>query len=219
MSSTPTDPRRRPLTTRDAGWARSLAARLARAGVRPNAISVASIVIATGGGLAFLALPDATGNARIAWFAAAAACIQLRLLCNMLDGMVAVEGGLRSKTGEIYNELPDRFADLALLVPAGYAAAGAWGPTLGWLCGALALLTAYVRALGVTAGAKPDFSGPMAKPHRMAALTVACLLAIGEIVLEREPRVLWIGLIVIAAGTAVTVVRRTAHILAELEAR
>jgi len=219
MNSTPTDPVRRPLTTRDAGWAKSIAASLARGGIRPNSISVVSILFAVVGGLAFLAVAGATGNARIVWFAAAAACIQLRLLCNMLDGMVAVEGGLRSKTGEIYNELPDRFADLAFLVPAGYAAGGTWGPTLGWLCGSLALLTAYVRALGVTAGAKPDFSGPMAKPHRMAALTVACLLAIGEIALDRGPRVLEIGLIVIAAGAVITVVRRTAHILKELQAR
>ncbi len=219
MSSTPTDPGRRPLTTRNAGWAKALAAQIARAGVRPNAISVVSIVFALGGGLAFLAVPDATGAVRSAWFAVAAACIQLRLLCNMLDGMVAVEGGLRSKTGEIYNELPDRFADLALLVPAGYAVADVWGPTLGWVCGSLALLTAYIRALGVTAGAKPDFSGPMAKPHRMAALTFGCLLAIGELGFGRGPRALEITLIVIAAGTAITVVRRTAHILKELEAR
>lgn len=214
-----TAPGRRPLTTRDAGWAKAIAAWIARGGIRPNAISVVSIVFGIVGGFAFLAVPDAAGNARIAWLAVAAACIQLRLLCNMLDGMVAVEGGLRSKTGEIYNELPDRFADLALLVPAGYAAAGEWGPALGWLCGSLALLTAYVRALGVTAGAKPDFSGPMAKPHRMAALTVACLLAIGEIALDRGPRVLEIGLIVIAAGSVITVARRTAHILEELDSR
>jgi phosphatidylglycerophosphate synthase len=219
MSTTPTTPGRRPLTTRDAGWAKALASRLARARVRPNAISVASILVAIVGGAAFLCLPRAAGGERIACLAVAAACIQLRLLCNMLDGMVAVEGGLRSKTGEVYNELPDRFADLALLVPAGCAVGGTWGPTLGWACGALALLTAYVRALGVTAGAKSDFSGPMAKPHRMAALTAGCLLSIVELGFDLRPRALEITLIVIAAGAVVTVVRRTAHVLAELESR
>lgn len=29
-----------------------------------------------------------------------------RLLCNLLDGMVAVEGGKRSKSGELYNDVP-----------------------------------------------------------------------------------------------------------------
>ena len=54
-------------------------------------------------------------------FLAAAACIQLRLLCNLFDGMVAVEGGFKTKSGEIYNELPDRVADVLILAGAGYA--------------------------------------------------------------------------------------------------
>ncbi len=32
--------------------------------------------------------------------------IQLRLLCNMLDGMIAVDTNHRTKTGELYNEIP-----------------------------------------------------------------------------------------------------------------
>ena len=64
--------------------------------------------------------------------------MQLRLLCNMLDGMVAVEGGKGSRTGEIYNEVPDRIADPLLLVPAGYAIGLPYGVELGWMCGALA---------------------------------------------------------------------------------
>jgi phosphatidylglycerophosphate synthase len=39
-------------------------------------------------------------------FVGAMAGIQLRLLCNMLDGMVAVEHKMHSKTGELYNEVP-----------------------------------------------------------------------------------------------------------------
>ena len=42
----------------------------------------------------------------------AALCIQLRLVCNLLDGMVAVEHGKGSPSGPIWNELPDRFADV-----------------------------------------------------------------------------------------------------------
>jgi phosphatidylglycerophosphate synthase len=42
---------------------------------------------------------------------ATAACIQLRLLCNLLDCMVAIEGGKSAPTGALFNEMPDRFAD------------------------------------------------------------------------------------------------------------
>jgi hypothetical protein len=81
---------------------------LTRSGVRPNQISVASAVFGAGAGVV-LAVSE---NSRF-WFLVAAACIQARLLCNLFDGMVAVEGGFRTKSGEIFNELPDRFADAA----------------------------------------------------------------------------------------------------------
>ena len=53
-------------------------------------------------------------------------CVQLRLLCNLLDGMVAVEGGRSSPVGALYNEVPDRVADSLLLVALGYAVGIPW---------------------------------------------------------------------------------------------
>ena len=144
------------------------------------------------------------------WLLGSAAGIQLRLICNLMDGMVAIEGGLKSKTGDVFNDLPDRFADLFLIVPAGYAAGL---PELGWCAGALAVFTAYVRTLGGALGLQQDFVGPMAKQQRMAILTVASIAAIWE------PRTLTAALAVIAAGSLVTVFRRTARILRLLEAR
>ena len=47
---------------------------------------------------------------------------QLELLCNLLDGMVAVEGGLGGPTGPLWNELPDRIADSVFIVALGMAA-------------------------------------------------------------------------------------------------
>ena len=149
----------------------------------------------------------------------AALAIQLRLLCNLLDGMVAVEHGKGSTAGPIWNELPDRVADLLLLVGAGYAGAmlgQAYAEPLGWLAGALAVLTAYVRELGRGLGQPADFSGPMAKPHRMAALTAACAVSALEPLWGGRGQVLAIALAVIAAGAALTVVRRVGHLAAGL---
>src|SRR5439155_1544730 len=82
--------------------------------------------------------------------------IQLRLLCNLLDGMVAIEGGLQSKSGDVFNEVPDRVSDALILLGAGYATAPAlglaWAGALGSAAALLAVLTAYVRALGATVG-------------------------------------------------------------------
>lgn len=200
---------RRPLKTRSAGWAGKLADALGRAKISPDMISLASVVVAAVGAWLLVASDTAEGWRRAALLIGAAVTIQLRLLCNMLDGMVAVEHGLGGPHGPIWNELPDRIADALFLVAAGYAVDMAW---LGWLAALLAVLTAYVRELGRGLGQPADFSGPMAKPHRMFALTVACLVSAAEPLWGGGGEMLGIGLLIIAAGTAVTVARRTSHL-------
>ncbi len=210
-------PARRPLKTRNTSWARWLACRLAARRVSPNAISIFSLVFAGVGALAMLAAPLSAPEVRGLWLIAAAVCIQLRLLCNLLDGMVAVEGGLGSRSGEIYNELPDRLADPLLIVPVGYATGIAGGAELAWIAAILALLTAYVRALGGLAGQPQNFAGPMAKPHRMAAMTLGLLLAALVVPWGMEGGVLLVTLAVVALGTLITLIRRTGAILRALE--
>ena len=211
---------RRELATRNRPWARGIAAWLAARGVQPNAVSIASVVFASAAAVAFV-MSAASGAAfATGLLLGAAACIQLRLLCNMLDGMLAVEGGLKTRTGDIFNELPDRIADVVILVGAGYAVGDlAYGPALGWCAAALALLTAYIRALSGSLGLSQHFIGPMAKPHRMFVLTLASVAAAAETQLALSPRALVIGLVVIVAGSALTAWRRTALMLNEANAR
>lgn len=216
MSNSPAA--RRVLATRNASWARALARWLTASGLRPNAISIMSVVFAAGAAAAFAMAPVRGGFA--AWLVAAAACIQLRLLCNMLDGMLAIEGGLKTRTGDIYNELPDRLADVVILAGAGYALRDVpYGPTLGWLAAVLALLTAYIRVLSGSLGLPQRFLGPMAKQHRMFVLTLAALIAAVEARFISSPRALRAGLAVIVLGSAVTACRRTIRLLRDAEVR
>jgi phosphatidylglycerophosphate synthase len=211
---------RRAVATRNAAWARALAAWLARAYVRPNSVSLASIAFAAAGATAFTVVPDFDGSSRAFTLVLAAAAIQLRLLCNLLDGLIAVEEGFRTKTGEVYNDVPDRVADVLLLTGAGTALRGvAGGTTLAWLAALLAVFTAYIRVLGGSIGLGQSFVGPMAKQHRMFALTVASLSGAIESLLGRSRWSLWLGLAIIVVGSAVTAARRLGRILAEVEAR
>ena len=210
---------RRPLKTRGSRWAQALARGLAARGVSPNQISIASRCFAALGAAALLAAPAASPGARSILFLLAAACVQLRLLCNLLDGMVAVEGGLGSASGPVYNELPDRIADPLFLVPAGYATCLSLGPELGWLAGVLALITAYIRTLGASLGLAQDFRGPMAKPHRMAALTAGLIGAAVAAPWGWDGELLALALLVIVLGTSWTAVRRTATLIRGLNAR
>jgi phosphatidylglycerophosphate synthase len=213
---------RRPLKSRNAGWARGLARDLARAGVSPDLVSFLSFAFALVGGCAFAASSQTFGGVRVLVLLIAAAAIQLRLVCNLVGGMVAVEHGKAGPLGPIWNELPDRFSDAVLMVGAGLAASPTGfsrALTLGWFCALLAVLTAYMRELGRGLGLPADFSGPMAKPQRMAALTIAALVATTEGWWHGRGWSLFVALALIAALTALTLVRRIRRLAAGLKAR
>nr|WP_275592322.1 CDP-alcohol phosphatidyltransferase family protein [Aquamicrobium sp. NLF2-7] len=197
---------RRPLASRDTRWAQTMAKRMVHMSITPNAISQASMVMAALAGIAFFFSGAHEGAARIVLLLAAALFCQLRLLCNLFDGMVAVEGGKAEADGPFWNEFPDRAADIMIFAGIGY---GIGAPALGWAAAAFAVLTAYVRELGRANGVASDFCGPMAKQHRMAVVTGAALLSVFEFLWEGRNEVLVAALWIIAAGAALTALRRS----------
>lgn len=209
----PSDPQtesRRPLASRSSGLAQRAVSALLKTSVTPNQISVLSIVFALVGAFALLHAPI------LPWlYFVAALCVQLRLVCNLLDGMVAVEGGKGSPVGSLYNEIPDRIADSLFLVAWGYAAGQGW---LGWAAALAAAVTAYIRVLGGALGQKQDFRGPMAKQHRMAALTIICAVAMLETWMRGHSTILGIGLWIVTIGAAWTCVARTLAIAEQMKA-
>jgi phosphatidylglycerophosphate synthase len=211
---------RRVLATRNATWAKLLARGMADAGILPNAVSIASVLFASGAAIAFCSVPAASGATRAALLIVAAAAIQLRLLCNLLDGMLAVEHGMKGKTGDIYNDLPDRVADVLILAAAGYSIRDLqFGIALGWAAAVLAVFTAYVRLLAGSLGLTQHFIGPMAKQHRMFTVTVAALAFAVETLAGMQPHAMRLALVLIVIGAVVTAARRTERLLREAEAR
>jgi phosphatidylglycerophosphate synthase len=166
------------------------------------------------GGACFAATSHLDDYVAACWLAGAA-CVQLRLIANMLDGMVAVLSDRCSPVGELYNEVPDRVSDTAIFVGLGYAAGGT--APLGFAAALAAMFTAYIRTTCVTAGAPPDFRGPMAKQHRMFLVTCLAiyslfaspatpLTSIGDYPIT--PVVVTLGAIII--GSVATALRRLA---------
>ena len=144
----------------------------------------------------------------------------MRLICNLIDGMVAVEGGKHSVVGGIYNEFPDRISDTFILVGAGIAGITFGSFVLGLLAALLAVLTAYTRLLGGTVGADQYFIGPMAKQHRMALLTFASLVCLFQPLVPFINAIVYpITLVIICLGCVITVWRRLNHIKNELESK
>ena len=212
-----TDKNRRQLATRSARWAKWLGATIAKTHVTPNQISVLSIAPALIG--AWLLASSHIEKTPFV-LVLITLCIQLRLLFNMLDGLVAIEGRKQSKLGVLYNEIPDRIADSLFIVALGYAIALPW---LGWLGALLAAKTAYIRLLGGANGLTQDFRGPLAKQHRMFAMSLGCLVTAGVIYFRQDKiiaeLVLTITSYVIAIGAGITCINRTLAIAKKLNAQ
>lgn len=202
------DANRRPIAARSHRWAGRAASSLAGGNISPNQISVASAVVAIIGAALLVWVHQAWA------LIACAACIQARLVCNLLDGMVAIEGGKKSPVGALYNEFPDRIADSVLIVALGYAAGMPW---LGWLGALGAALTAYVRLFGGAIGLPQDFRGPFAKQQRMAVMTAGCVIAAAELLLNGTQWALLIAAAIIAAGSLITCGTRTWAIARQLK--
>ena len=224
MSALDVEMDRRPLATREHPVSKTAALWLATHGATPNAISVAGMAAGLGAGVALTASAWAPNSllARLC-FGAAAVLIQLRLLANMLDGMVAIETHQTSPAGVIYNEVPDRVSDAAMFIGAGYALGGQ--PPLGYLAACLAVFLAYLRAQGKVAGAPQEFCGPMAKPQRafvMTGLSLYCALAPAtwqaEFLVDGWGVVAWVLMLVIVGElwTAMRRLRRIARHLRDL---
>jgi phosphatidylglycerophosphate synthase len=218
--STSVAPERRPMFARDWNLLQQSARWLIARGVPPNNISLAGMAGGIAAGLALAATP------LLPWprilFLLAVAAIVVRALGNLLDGMVAVGSGKASPFGELFNEIPDRVSDMAILIGAGYAAGG--NPVLGFVAALTAVFVAYVRAEGKVTGAAQHYCGPMAKPERMwvivftasyCALTPAGWQPAVQIG-NQHFGLMSFGLAVIVLGGIVTVIRRLKRIAGEV---
>jgi len=205
---------RRPLASR--GWKISerIARWLARRGITPNAISIAGMLCGIAAGIMFFET-SRVSHPWIFWLSGAV-LVQLRLLANLYDGMVAVLRQIASSVGELFNEVPDRVSDAATLIGFGYATGS--DPLPGFVATIFAIFLAYLRAEGKVAGAHQEFCGPMAKQQRMATITlvaIACAIVPGATDWQVPMFALWL----IIAGCIVTAIRRLQRISATLRHR
>lgn len=202
------DENRRPIKTRSSAWAQALTRAFVKRDISPNQISVLSIGFALVGALA-LCVDQGIVASIICLLG-----IQLRLICNLLDGMVAIEGGKKSPVGALYNEFPDRIADSLLLIALGVATGF---HSLGLFAALVAALTAYVRVFGGSLSLPQHFGGPMAKQHRMAVMSVALVLNMVEVIYLDTHHAIMAALIVILVGSIITCGTRTLKIAKQLE--
>lgn len=153
---------RREIASRNTVWANIIARKLTHWGVTPNQISMMSVFFSMVGCLLLIGTVIYPGFNKYVAYILFIVCMQSRLLCNLFDGMVAIEGGKKSANGDLYNDMPDRFADALFIIPVGYVAGG-FGIELGWLAALLAVMTAYFRWIGAYKTHQHFFNDAMVK--------------------------------------------------------
>lgn len=141
---------------------RPLVARLARAGVTANEVTVLAMVLSVATG-AFVSFEAAA--AAIVWpFVLLPLVLLARMTMNAVDGMLAREFGQASALGAYLNELADVVSDIALYLP--FAFVAPFGP---WSVGTVIVascVSEMAGALGPMVGAPRRYDGPMGKSDR-----------------------------------------------------
>ena len=152
---------------------RPLAARLARAGVSANAVTIAALVLSVAQG-AWLALqPGAVVPLLIL-----PVTLFVRMALNAVDGLMAKEHGMMSPQGAVLNELSDVIADAALYLPFALIPGVSGGLVV--LVVVTGIIAEMAGALGPLIKAPRRYDGPFGKSDRALGFgLLAVLLSFG----------------------------------------
>lgn len=142
------------------GILRPLVARLARAGVTANSITLAAMFLSLGLGT----LLCLSGPTQYRLFLLLPLWMFLRMALNAIDGMLAREFGQKTPLGAYLNELSDVVSDAALYLPFAFVAPFGWA-SIGLLI-FLSAVSEMAGALGPMVGAPRQYDGPVGKSDR-----------------------------------------------------
>lgn len=139
------------------------------AGVHPNQITVAALVISLLQGGALALWPDSK------WVLVLyAPVLLLRMALDALDGMLARRKQLESRLGAVLNEVGDVFADIALYIPFVWVAG--ISPSLAVAVVLLAVVAEFTGVLAQVVSGQRGHQGPMGKSDRAFAYALLGLL-------------------------------------------
>ena len=183
---------------------RPLVAGLVRAGVTPNQITVAALVL------------SAAVGATIAWTRAQWSLLLLppalfaRMALNALDGMMAREHGLKTRLGALLNELGDVLSDSLLYLP--LALLLEWPAAAVVVAVVLAAASELAGVAAFAAGASRRYDGPMGKSDRAFVFgALGLVLGLGVPAGQWLAVVLWI----VVALLVLTIANRVARAVRE----
>ena len=174
-----------------------LIARLARAGVTPDAITVVGTLGAVGGAVVLF------GSGHLFW---GTVVVTISVLLDLLDGALARARGGGTVFGAVLDSVGDRAADAAIFGALIWWYSGAGDNRLlvllALLCLVLGVLTSYVKARAEGVGIACNVGIVERLERLLLVLFGTGLTGIGV------PYALHVGLWVLMVGSAITVVQR-----------
>ncbi len=100
--------------------------------------------------------------------------IIVRMTFDTLDGLIALKRNRTSMIGKLVNALPDRYADMFILV--GIAFSSLCNTKIGMIASITVLLVSYSGMLGKAIGVSWQSHGPLDKVDRLVFIMVASLV-------------------------------------------
>ncbi|MEJ2590855.1 MAG: CDP-alcohol phosphatidyltransferase family protein [Candidatus Thiodiazotropha sp.] len=184
---------------------RPLSDGLAGAGVTPNQVTLAALLLSLLNGAAISLFPQQ------AWpLLLLPPVLFLRMALNAIDGMLAREHAMQSRLGAILNELGDVVSDSVLYLP--LALVAGVDPRLVVLIVLAAVMGEMAGVIGTQIGASRRYDGPLGKSDRAFVFgLLALLLGLGV------PAGLWVSLLlgVTLALALLTILNRARQALRE----
>jgi CDP-diacylglycerol--glycerol-3-phosphate 3-phosphatidyltransferase len=175
-----------------------IAARLARAGITANQVTLASLAGSIAVGTLLCVFP-----AEPALFAILPVWSVARTACASLDGTLAVEFGQKSRLGGVLNEVGDLVSEIALFLPLAFI------PSVSRIEVAilivLVVLSELAGLIGLKFGGLRRVEGPLGKADRSVVLSA---LSIAVAVLGRPPDAMSVLLQTACLGAVITVWNR-----------
>lgn len=187
---------------------RPLVGRLAGAGVTPNQVTVAALILCHGAAIAELLVP---GHAVLLLLPPV---LFVRMALNAIDGMLAREHGPVTALGTLLNELGDVLGDFVLYLPLALRVGAPLAVTALVLIVACAALGELAGVAGVQIGASRRYDGPLGKSDR-AFVFGALGLALGV----GAPTGTWLTVLLwaLVGAALLTVINRARNALVEVQ--
>jgi CDP-diacylglycerol--glycerol-3-phosphate 3-phosphatidyltransferase len=142
---------------------------LAKAGIRPNAVTTFGIVLSFIAGALIGFWPTAR------WpLLALPVFLFVRMAVNAIDGMLARDHDMKSSLGAVLNEVGDVVSDTAMYLP--LALVPGIPPIAICAIAAFGVITELAGVVGVQIGATRRYDGPMGKSDRAVVMGALALI-------------------------------------------